>query len=110
VLITIDMTTSPATISLVAPDEFDRFAITVDGDPTPEQLATALEEVGRPADDPQHAFVDAAALIRLAGPLGESPEWREKLEGMTQYARSHGWTDAEDRIRAHIEPAGGGGS
>jgi hypothetical protein len=103
VLITIDMTTTTAAIALAEPHVFDRFAIAVSGDPTPDQVATALEEIARPADD-QHAFVSRDVLIRLAGPLGESPDWLEKLDGMVSYARSRGWTDSDDRIRAHIEP------
>jgi hypothetical protein len=79
-------------------DDFNRFEIRASRD---NAVTVALETLGGTSDG-THGFVTREALARLAGPRGESPDWRTGLDGMADYAESHGWTDDEGRIRAHI--------
>jgi len=57
--------------------------------------------VGRLDPDGQHVWVRPGVIEAAAG-ADRSAAWNEGFATMCAYAESHGWTDDEGRIRAHI--------
>jgi sugar phosphate isomerase/epimerase len=57
---------------------------------------------------PPHVWVAPETIRGLAGDRASDPAWREALEEMLAFAASRGWTDAEGRVRAHVEAVSGG--
>jgi hypothetical protein len=80
--IDVDLATVPPTLRLADPDDFDAFSVSV-----------------APAE---HAFVDPAVVIGLAGDRGGQIPWRQQFEQMRAYAERSGWVDDDGAIRAHI--------
>jgi hypothetical protein len=102
-IVRIDTHQSPAAITLDDPTAFNTFHVCVQGADAPA-LAAAIARVGSLAD-PDHAFIDRAALEGLAGDHAQEPDWQRSLESMLSYAASKGWTNDNGAIRAHIERA-----
>ena len=77
--------------------EFRRFAVLVPAgtDPATSPLAGLMPVEGG------HAWVPRATLLALHP--GADADWLQRLDAMAAYAAGKGWTDAEGRIRAHIE-------
>jgi hypothetical protein len=82
VIIDVDLTAVPPTISLLEPDDLTSFSVRARG---------------------EHAFVDRGTLIALAGERANDAAWLERLDKMLAYAASKGWADESGRTRAHIE-------
>jgi hypothetical protein len=101
VILDIDTTTAPATISLLEPDDFKAFSVRRRG-PNGDRLLPAVERIGRAAGD-DHVYVDVDALKAIAGDRGHDPGWLSSLEGMLSYARSEGWVAEDGFVRAHVE-------
>jgi len=97
--IEIDLTQDVPPIALLQPTDFRSFKIVATGDR--ERLATAIQSIGRAAGE--DAFVEPAALRRLAGDLGRDPGWSESLDRMVAYAAEHGWVSDDGAVRAHVE-------
>jgi hypothetical protein len=91
-------------LRLLDASNFGAFKIVVTEGHDADTVRDALAPVAQIVDD-DHAMVDVAALMALAGDLGTSEVWREDLAGMLAYARSKGWVDdgAQPRVRAHID-------
>jgi hypothetical protein len=91
-------------VSLEEASDFRAFKVVIS--PTAGAAADeALAGLGAPAP-PDHVFVERAAVEALAETIHTGdPDWRAGLDGMVGYAASHGWTDEEGRIRAHVERA-----
>lgn len=99
-IIQVDLEAHPPRVTLEAPEDFKGFKVLATGEGA--ALADAVAPLGRLEGD-DHAFVQPEALIELAGPLADDPDWRERFGAMVAYARGKGWTDASGAIRAHIE-------
>lgn len=53
-----------------------------------------------------HAWIDAEKLRTRASAAATSETWSDKFERMLEFARSHGWWDADrGTIRVHITTA-----
>lgn len=86
---------------LGAPADFKRFSIAVDPAAS-KHLPASLARVADYAGDDDHAWVRPDAVRALSSMAGQ-PEWDAGFRAMIDYAASHGWTDGNGRIRAHIE-------
>ena len=108
-ILQVDLTATPAGVSLESAQDCGRFHVSVTGSRDPVRLGAALSlaGVGRALDD-DHVWVQVDAVRSLAAPRVE-PGWEESFAGMLTYAASKGWLDeAGDAIQAHIEwPASG---
>jgi hypothetical protein len=102
-VITIDLSSEPAAISLVDPDGFDAFKVVARGGDRADGLASAIERVGRPADDPDHAYISIGAVEALADERAKDENWAASLRAMVDAAREHGWVAPDGSIRAHLE-------
>jgi len=102
--IQIDPNQSTPEPSLADPANFRELSIVVAGDANAANVPDALASLGRLEGD-DHVFVDQALLIKLAGPLGDDPEWQESFKGMIAYAASHGWVAEDGAVRVHVESA-----
>ncbi|MCR2824069.1 hypothetical protein [Microbacterium sp. zg.Y909] len=68
-----------------------------------EEIATALRaaDLGDTAGD--HAWLRCAALEEQGALLVDDPQWRQRFQGMLDYARRKGWMDDRgEAVRAHI--------
>jgi hypothetical protein len=102
-VIEIDLRTNPASIELTAPDDFGAFKVLARADHRDaDRLRSALAHIGRLADS-GHAFVPISAVERLARERARRSDWTASLERMRAYAATHGWTDQDGAIRAHVE-------
>ncbi len=84
--------------------DFRRFSIELGGDVPagqPQALAAVLAPVAD-LDETGHGWVRPDA-IRALTPLSGSPDWQQCFSAMIGFAAKHGWTDAQGRIRAHVE-------
>jgi hypothetical protein len=98
----IDLRRQPADVSIHDVDEFRAFKIVIRGDGDP---AVALARVGSLGVD-QHAFVDIAAIKRLAGDRVQDSTWSSRFQAMVDYARLNEWLREDGlAIRAHWERA-----
>lgn len=90
-------------VRLVDRDTFTAFAVHAPSGYDVESVGKALEavEIGEVEDG--HAWVSAAAVMRLAGEAGAGDDWRSGFEAMVEYARMKGWLRDDGAIRAHIE-------
>jgi hypothetical protein len=101
-IIHVDPSVAPAAITLSEPSDFQGFKVVVPADADPQALTAALATLGR-AEGTDHVFVAPDAVSALAGETAADPAWAEGFAGMVGYATSKGWTDADGRIRAHVE-------
>jgi hypothetical protein len=98
----------PAELRLVDADVFDALKVTVTGgDASSAGLASGLAPIGALDPSGENAFLEVEALAGLAGARAEDPEWRAGFDLMVSFAAEHGWVDAEGRVQAHVERAGG---
>ena len=102
-IIAVDTSRRPASVALLAPDDFGDFRVEVSGAAVGTELATAINEFGRLGDEGTHAFVDTEAIRRLAGDRADDARWQASFDGMLAYADAHGWRDADGRVRAHVQ-------
>ena len=66
-------------------------------------LDAALDGIGRLAETGD-AFLEVAALKRLAGAAAQDPKWLAEFDAMVSYAASRGWVDDEGQaLQAHCE-------
>jgi hypothetical protein len=79
----IDVSTMPPEVVLKEPDDFKRFDIVI--------------------PNVENAYVSPEELRRLAGRRAEDEEWRQGLEQMISFAKSHGWVADDGSIQAHIK-------
>ena len=97
----IDLGHNPAHLDLVEPDVFDRFAVVVTGPSDSVRFQAAVSRIGL-AHGSDHVYVEPDAVKALAGERASDPQWLEQFDGMVDYARSKGWSDADGGIRAHL--------
>jgi hypothetical protein len=102
-VIKVDLSSSPAAISLADADDFDAFGVFVSGGDRPERLAAAIERLGRPAEDPDHVYIAISAVEALANGRAREENWAASLRAMVDAAQRHGWVAPDGPIRAHIE-------
>lgn len=103
-IIDVDLTSRGTGTNLIAADDFGAFHVrawTVGGAPDWDALEAALGETGRVGDE--SAFITVDGLTALAGERASSSDWRRRLAGMISYAESHGWSDGDGAIAAHVE-------
>jgi hypothetical protein len=103
VIVSVDLTTTPAEVRLDEPDDCKRFHVAVRGAADAASLADALaaHAVGR--TDGDDALVEIEALRRLAAGR-VSGAWEADFAAMVEFARTKGWLDATERaIQAHVE-------
>jgi hypothetical protein len=92
-------------VELCDPDDFERFKLVVVGGSGEEELAAALAPHGRLLQGGD-ALVGVEAVKELAGERASEPVWRARFAVMVEYARAHGWVDADgSSIRVHCERA-----
>ena len=106
-IVSVDLTTTPAVVGLDEPDDCRRFHVAArvapNGGADPDGLARALAERGVGRRDGDDAWVQVEAVRRLAaGRVGTS--WERDFAAMVDFARDKGWLDASGTaIRAHVE-------
>lgn len=97
-------------VRLDEPDDLRRLHAVVlgaAGPPGPTGLADLVAGVEGLAVAGDGFAVTPALLQRLAGPLGEQPQWRDGLAAAVRYARDRGWwDDARGAVLVHVERAG----
>ena len=87
---------------LADPENFRELSIVAPGGAAATGVPEALAKLGR-LDGSDHVFVEQALLIRLAGPLGNDPEWSKSFHAMIEFAASHGWLADDGAVRVHVE-------
>ncbi|MFL6144165.1 MAG: hypothetical protein ACJ72N_20155 [Labedaea sp.] len=97
----VDLSGPVARVSLDDAGNMREFSVVVVGGGVPDgRVAGALAGLG--TIDGEHAWLDGAAVKRLAG-AGVGESWPAEFDRMTEFARSKGWTDAHGRLRAHLK-------
>ncbi|HEX3592660.1 MAG TPA: hypothetical protein VHV74_23800 [Pseudonocardiaceae bacterium] len=97
----VDAMAVPATVQLVEPDDFQRFAVVVSGPPNRlPDVAAALAPLGTVDAGGGHAYLRPDAVRGLTD---ADDTWDAGFARMIDYARDHGWVDAAGRVRAHVE-------
>jgi hypothetical protein len=91
-------------VYLQEPDDFRAFALSVEGEGGPDDLArlVILSGLGRVQPGGGQVAVDPAALCSLAGPA-VTDAWEEGLAAMCAYAAGKGWIEADGAILGHVE-------
>lgn len=102
-VLTVDLSRGPACLSLVEPDDFTSFKVSVIGGDGDDSLVSAVSQVGRLSEDGRHAYIDLEALQALAGPLAHDGHWAAALHGMVEAATAGGWITADGALQAHVE-------
>jgi hypothetical protein len=65
--------------------------------------APQYDELCQPGPDPDHVWVDVAALRAQGIALVDDPSYPERFDAMIAYAQRKGWLDGDGtRVRAHI--------
>jgi hypothetical protein len=100
--VTVDLTSDPPAVALLAPDDCTRFDVVVSGKGEDKDLDRALVGASIGRTDQKEALVSVVAIRRLAsGSVGDG--WGEDFTAMLEYARGRGWLTGDDRsIRAHV--------
>jgi hypothetical protein len=92
---------TPGDVTLEEADDCTRLHVDARG-VDDERVGRALRDDALGAFDADHAFLDPAALRRLAaGRVGD--DWNERFGAMVDYATSKGWVAADGRLQAHVE-------
>jgi len=87
-------------VELREPADCKRFHVEARGaDPDTVRAALAEAQVGTMSED-GHAWVDPAAVRRLAAGR-VAAGWEDEFAQMIAYAGSKGWLDDAGRVRAH---------
>jgi hypothetical protein len=91
-------------VYLQEPDDFGAFALSVEGDGGPDDLArlVSLSGLGRVQPGGSQVAVDPVALRSLAGSAA-TDAWEEGLAAMCAYAAGKGWIEADGAILGHVE-------
>jgi hypothetical protein len=101
--LTVDLSSAIPAVGLADPGSFGAFSVVVTGPPGQcGRLACALAAIGRVDPEARYAYLDTGAVKRLAG-ADAGAQWSADFDHMVEYARSRGWVDATDQIRAHVE-------
>ena len=96
--------TAEGRVLLDAPEDFRRFAVSIDPIAAARGLdREALAGIGR-QDGPEHIWISPETVCRLAAPA-DPASWAEGFRRMLAYAAERGWVSADGELRAHIEPA-----
>jgi hypothetical protein len=89
-------------VSLEDADNCNAFHLEARGvDAAGVAAALARAGAGRVAGD--DAFIERAAVERLAAGAGVGDDWNGRYEGMLAYAAKKGWLDDDGAVQAHIE-------
>jgi hypothetical protein len=102
-VVDVDLSADPASLSLVDPDDFSRFKVSVRGGDGRDSLVSALGRIGRVSEDGRQAFVALDSLQALAGAAGREEGWTTSLREMVSWAAARGWVAADGALQAHIE-------
>src|ERR1700721_1880195 len=97
------MSQRPASVALLAPDDFGDFHVEVSGAAGDTELASAVSEFGRLSDEGTHVFVEVEAVRQLAGDRAGDAGWQASFDGMLAYACAHGWGGGGGCGRAHAQ-------
>lgn len=89
-----------ADVTLEEPDTFTAFHVAAEG-LTIEKVVSSLAGDAI-ADGRDHVWLRLERLHALGAARGGA-DWRRGCDGMIDFARSKGWVDDEDRVRAHVE-------
>ena len=91
----------PDSVTLLEPDDFTRFHVTVTGlDRAAADALLRRQDAGSVADD---ALVAVSALRAWSGRAGDA-DWNAGFSRMLGYAGSKGWLSSDgSQIQAHIE-------
>ena len=85
---------------LLEPERLDRLHAVCHGDPREMHYDDFVQE----GPDWDHVWVDIALLRADALAAVEDPEFRDRFDGMIDYAAKKGWLNAlGTRVRAHLE-------
>ncbi|MGO2110487.1 MAG: hypothetical protein ACTH31_02625 [Pseudoclavibacter sp.] len=71
------------------------------GGATPEQVDAALTASGLGRLEGEHAWLPVEVL-RAAARGDRGDDWTAGFDGMIGYARSKGWVNESDEVRAHL--------
>jgi len=101
--VSIDLTTDPAAVALLEPDDCGRFDVVATGPGTAEDLDRALRQAAVGRGDGAEVLVTVEAVRRLAaGAVGDG--WEADFAAMTDYAATKGWLSEDGgAIRAHVK-------
>ena len=91
----------PDAVTLLEPDDFTRFHVTLTGlDRAAADAVLRSQNAGSVADD---ALVAVSALRSWSGRAGDD-DWNAGLDAMLAYAASKGWLSEDgSQIQAHVE-------
>ena len=107
-IVSVDLTATPADVRLDEPDDCRRFHVAAHGAAVndgadPDRLGQALADHGSGRLDGDDVWVQVEAVRRLAaGRVGAG--WETDFAAMLEFARGKGWLDpSATAIRAHVE-------
>jgi hypothetical protein len=102
-VVAVDLSAPTARVSLLEPNDFTSFKVSVIGGDGSDSLVSAVSRIGRVSEDGRHAYIDLEALQELAGPLAQDRGWSAELRAMVEAAATHGWVTADGALEAHVE-------
>lgn len=85
---------------LIEEDDFKRLSV-VASNLLPPEAGKHLGSLGE-ADGPGHVRLAVEELRKLGG-FAAADESNRRFDEMIAYARSKGWIDEHNRVRAHVE-------
>ena len=102
-IVSVDLTATPADVRLDEPDDCRRFHVAARGEADPDRLGRVLADHGSGRLDGDDVWVQVEAVRRLAaGRVGAS--WERDFAAMLEFASGKGWLDpSATAIRAHVE-------
>ena len=102
-IVSVDLTTTPAEVRLDEPDDCKRFHVAARGAADAASLADALTAHAMGRTDGDDALIELEALRRLAAGR-VSDAWEADFAAMVEFARTNGWLDdTGSAIQAHVE-------
>jgi hypothetical protein len=94
----IHVNVTAGSVDILQREDLTRLEVNLTGG-SDDEASGVLGTLGRLEGD--YAWLNVESLRRLAG--SDRPEWNEGYVRMIEFARSHGWTNADaSTVRAHV--------
>ncbi|MEL7372468.1 MAG: hypothetical protein AAFN74_26325 [Myxococcota bacterium] len=93
--------TADASVEILEPETLNRFHVQSDG--ALDATVSALGDLGRAAEKPDHVWIQIEGLRQRTLPSVDEG-WSGRFDEMIRFAAKHGWVDTDQKyVMAHVE-------